>query len=108
MRQKNRTMIYITQLIYLKEGATNTFFEFESMAIPIIRKYNGELLMRIRPDAENWIEGSLPSPFEVHLVSFATLADFEAFKLDEERKAFLHLKEQSIQSTLLIQGKALN
>ena len=101
-------MIYITQLIYLKEGAADSFFEFESMAIPIIRKYNGELLMRIRPDAKNWIEGSLPSPFEVHLVSFTTLADFESFKLDEERKKFLHLKEQSIQSSLLIQGEILS
>lgn len=101
-------MIYITQLIYLKEGAADAFFEFESLAIPIIRKYKGELLLRIRPEAKNWIEGSMPLPFEVHLVSFATLADFEAFKLDEERKAFLHLKEQSIKSTLLIQGEALN
>lgn len=100
-------MIYITQLIYLKEGAADTFFEFENLAIPIIGRYNGELLMRIRPEAKNWIEGSMPLPFEVHLVSFASLADFESFKLDEERKTFLHLKEQSIQSSLLIQGGIL-
>jgi len=30
--------------------------------------------------------------------------DFENFKHDEERKKFLHLKEQSIQSVLLIKG----
>lgn len=100
-------MIYITQLIYLKEGAADTFFEFENLAIPIIGKYNGELLMRIRPGASQWIEGSMPLPFEVHLVCFATLADFESFKLDEERKKFLHLKEQSIQSSLSIQGEVL-
>jgi len=100
-------MIYITQLIYLKAGAADTFFEFENLAIPIIGKYKGELLMRIRPEADNWIEGSMPLPFEVHLVAFDSLADFESFKLDEERKKFLHLKEQSIQTSLLIQGEAL-
>ena len=42
-------MIYITQLIYIKEGQENIFHQFEDVAISIISKYNGQLLLRIRP-----------------------------------------------------------
>jgi hypothetical protein len=42
-------MIYITQLIYIKEGQEKIFDEFEDVAIPIIAKYKGKLLFRVRP-----------------------------------------------------------
>jgi uncharacterized protein (DUF1330 family) len=98
-------MIYIMQLIYVKEGQENIFHQFEDIAIPIIAKYNGKLLFRVRPGNESFIEHHIDKPYEIHLVEFDTEQDFENFKLDEERKKFLHLKEQSIQSTILIQGK---
>ncbi|MEZ5040845.1 MAG: DUF1330 domain-containing protein [Saprospiraceae bacterium] len=98
-------MIYITQLIYIQAGAEKIFQEFEAVAIPIIAKYNGDLLLRIRPNNQTWIEGTMPLPYEVHLVSFASESDFENFKLDEERKKYLHLKEQSIKTMLLIRGE---
>lgn len=97
-------MIYITQLIYLKKGQEKTFEAFERVAIPIIKKYNGRLLYRIRPDESSYIEAHADKPFEIHFVEFDSEKDFENFKLDEERKQFLHLKEQSIQSSVLIQG----
>lgn len=34
-------MVYITQLIYIKQGAENVFHQFEDIAIPIILKYSG-------------------------------------------------------------------
>ncbi|MDA0196910.1 MAG: hypothetical protein O2951_18045 [Bacteroidetes bacterium] len=52
-------MIYITQLIYLKPGKEEIFNEFESIAIPIISNYNGQLLSRIRPVKEAFIESSI-------------------------------------------------
>jgi uncharacterized protein (DUF1330 family) len=102
-------MIYITQLIYLKEGQQKAFLEFEDIAIPIIEKYNGRLLLRIRPPADCFIEnGHLPDgiekPYEIHLVEFENEQEFINFMHDEERKKFLHLKEQSIKSSLVIQG----
>lgn len=100
-------MLYITQLIYIIKGQESVFHEFEDIAIPIIAKYNGRLLLRIRPSADCFIENSIEQPYEVHLVEFATQDDFENFKLDEERKKFLHLKEQSIQASFLIQGNKL-
>jgi uncharacterized protein (DUF1330 family) len=97
-------MIYITQLIYIKEGQEQVFNQFEDIAIPIISKYNGRFLLRVRPDKHSFIEHNIETPYEIHLVTFETEKDFENFKRDEERKKFLHLKEQSIRSTVLIQG----
>lgn len=100
-------MIYITQLIYIKEGQQEIFHQFEDVAIPIIAKYNGKLLFRIRPGDTAVIEASIDKPYEVHLVEFAAESDFENFMRDEERKQFLHLKEQSIKAVTLIKGTKL-
>ena len=97
-------MIYITQLIYIHPGQEKTFDEFESVAIPIISKYNGRLLFRVRPDASSFIGRQLEKPYEIHLVEFDSENDFENFKKDDERKKFLHLKEQSIKAAILYQG----
>lgn len=100
-------MIYITQLIHIIDGQETVFDEFEKRAIPIIRKYNGRLLFRIRPDEKSFIELHIEKPYEIHFIEFDSQQDFENFKQDEERKSFLHLKEQSIKSALLIQGTKL-
>ncbi|HMI66892.1 MAG TPA: hypothetical protein VK517_12680 [Cyclobacteriaceae bacterium] len=97
-------MIYITQLIYIIAGQENIFDQFENIAIPIISKYNGRLLLRVRPDEKSFIEHQMDKPYEIHLVEFDTEQDFENFKQDEERKRFLHLKDQSIKASILIQG----
>ncbi len=101
-------MIYITQLIYLVEGQEELFHQFEAIAIPIILKYNGRLTLRIRPGNDSIIENNIEKPYEIHLVEFNTQEDFDNFKKDEERKKFLHLKEKSIKSSILIQGTQLS
>jgi uncharacterized protein (DUF1330 family) len=100
-------MIYITQLIYIKEGQKAIFHQFEEIAIPIISKYNGKLLLRIRPGENAFIESSIDKPYEIHLVEFDNEQNIRAFMQDEERKKFLHLKEQSIKASVLIQGTKL-
>jgi len=100
-------MIYITQLIYIVPGQEKIFNQFEDIAIPIIQKYNGRLLLRVRPDDNAFIEHNMEKPYEMHLVDFDTEQDFENFKHDEERKKFLHLKEQSIKASVLILGNKL-
>jgi uncharacterized protein (DUF1330 family) len=100
-------MIFITQLIYIIEGQEKVFDEFESVAIPTILKYNGKLLFRVRPKENNFIEYHIEKPYEIHLVEFETQQDFDNFMKDEERKMFLHLKEQSIKTSLIIQGTKL-
>ncbi|MHA3045448.1 hypothetical protein JSO61_009015 [Riemerella anatipestifer] len=60
-------MILITQLIRIIDGQEKND-EFESIAIPTILKYNGRLLLRVRPTEDNFIE----RPCEIHLVEFQT------------------------------------
>lgn len=100
-------MFYITQLIYIKDGQKDVFHQFEDLAIPIIAKYNGRLLLRIRPTEYTFIEHTIDKPYEIHLVEFDSEQDFLNFSKDETRKQFLHLKEQSIKSALLIKGTKL-
>jgi uncharacterized protein (DUF1330 family) len=99
--------MHITQLIYIKPGQEAIFHQFEDIAIPLIAKYNGKLLLRVRPTADEIIERTIESPYEIHLVEFPSDNDFENFMKDEERKKFLHLKEQSIRSSILIRGNKL-
>lgn len=100
-------MIYITQLVYIKEGKEEAFHQFEDVAIPIISKYNGRLLLRVRPGKESVIENNIEAPYEIHLVEFDSELDFENFKHDKEREKILHLKEESIESVLLVKGTKL-
>lgn len=100
-------MLYITQLIYIKEGQEKVFDEFESVAIPLISKYNGRLLFRVRPDDKAYIESKIDKPYEIHFVEFESEQDFGNFMKDEERKKFLHLKEQSIKTSMLYVGAKL-
>jgi uncharacterized protein (DUF1330 family) len=93
--------------VYIKEGQENIFHQFEDIAIPTILKYNGRLLLRVRPTESNFIEHHIDKPYEIHLVEFADEQGFENFKQDEERKKILHLKDQSIKSVLLIKGEKI-
>jgi hypothetical protein len=97
-------MIYITQLIYLKPGEEDAFNRFESIAIPIISKYKGKLLLRIRPVRESMLIATIDVPYEIHLVEFLTDKDLNDYMADEERKKYLHLKEQSVEKVSLIKG----
>lgn len=97
-------MVYITQLIYIVDGQQMTFNQFESLAIPLISKYNGKLLFRVRPYENDFITISIEKPYEIHLVEFNTEGDFLDFMEDETRKEFLYLKEKSIKSVWLIKG----
>lgn len=100
-------MIFITQLIYVKPGQEQIFHDFENVAIPLIAKHNGTLLLRIRPSETEIIETNIDPPYEVHLVNFATERDLENFMGDGERQRFLHLKQASIQSAILIKGQQI-
>ena len=100
-------MLYFTQLIYIQEGQEVIFDQFEAIAIPIISKYNGQLLLRVRPPENSFIEHHMEKPYEIHFGTFESEQDFQDFMKDEERKKFLHLKEQAIKATVLVTGSKL-
>jgi hypothetical protein len=63
-------MIYLTQLVYVHPGKEDVFHQFEDVAIPLIAKHNGELVLRLRPNAESVVVSAIEVPYEVHVVRF--------------------------------------
>lgn len=100
-------MIFITQLIYVQKGQEDTFHKFENNVIPIITKYNGELMLRLRPNSDSVVDALIEHPYEVHVIRFNSQLDFEKFLTDKERLKYLDLKEKSIKESFLFKGEAL-
>lgn len=103
----NEIRIYITQLIFLYEGKEEVLEEFEAFALPLMRKYDGKLLHRIRPEASAFIAGEPEKPYEIHIITFPSEEKLAQFLKDESRVQFLHLKEEAVKSTLLVKGVAM-
>lgn len=97
-------MFYITQLIFLKEGMEQLFHQFEDHAIPLMEKYGAKMIFRLRPKDDAFVEGGTERPYEIHFISFESELDFKNFMKDEERKRYVHLKDQSVRSVILVKG----
>jgi hypothetical protein len=100
-------MLYFTQVIFVKENHEDDFNLFESHVLPLLKKYNGTLIYRVRPANDAVIETTIGHPDEVHLVTFPTRADFEGYSGDSDRLKHMPLKEASIEKALLIEGRLL-
>jgi hypothetical protein len=100
-------MVCYTQLIYIKQGKEEIFHEYENKVLPLLSKYEGTLLLRIRPDEKSIIAASGDTPYEIHLVSFPGKTNFNNYLADESRKAALPLKDESVLRVLLIEGSAM-
>jgi hypothetical protein len=99
--------VYYTQLVFIREGEEDAFLKFEERVLPLLAKHNGELLYRARPSRDAVIESTVGHPYEVHLISFATREDFDAYAGDPERQKHLPLKDASVERVLLIEGTAI-
>lgn len=100
-------MIYITQLIFIKQGKESMFQEFESHAIPLMEKYGGKMLYRIRPQKEDIQSEAKEIPYEIHFISFESETHLEQFINDDNRLKYVHLKNTSVTSTLLVKGEKI-
>ena len=100
-------MVYYTQVLFVIDGQEALFESFEDQALPFLSQYNGELIYRVRPPRSAVLATSFGYPYEIHLVSFPSRADFVAYRDNPQRLAYLPLKDQSIARVLLIEGKAL-
>lgn len=100
-------MIYITQLIFVWAGKEEVFQQFEDFVIPLIATHRGTLLYRVRPTPASFVSGDAERPYEIHFVSFPSEADLEAFMKDDRRLTYIHLKEASVTSTLIVKGEKM-
>jgi len=97
-------MIYLTQLVYVREGNEAVFDRFEEAVLPLLSKYRGEVVLRLRPEPASKIDGSADAPHEIHIVRFESDDDLSRYSNDEDRQRLLPLKEQSVERSVLIKG----
>ena len=100
-------MIYLTVLLFVKEGKEDVFNEYEASVLPILKDYSGKLLCRTRPRKEDFIEFEGETPFELHFISFPTHKDFINFTKDDKRNSFTNLKEDAIKTSFIVKGEIL-
>lgn len=94
-------------MIYINPEKEADFLAFENVVLSLMEKYNGSMLLRIRPSEKELIDQSIESPFEIHIIEFESDLDFKNYLNDGTRKEFLHLKEKSIRSSLVIKGSRM-
>ena len=99
--------IYLTQLIFINPGKEQVFMEFEDFVLPLMEKYRGKMLYRIRPGKNNFVHAEGDHPYEIHFLSFESEEDFSAYMKDNTRLQWIHLKQESVQWTILVKGHLL-
>lgn len=97
-------MVYLTQLIYLRDGGAAGFHQFEDLVLPLLAKHGGELIIRLRPDDASHLGGAAERPYEVHVVRFADEANLAGYANDPERRAALPLKAAAVRHEVVIRG----
>ena len=100
-------MIYYTQLIFIKPQCEEEFHSFEDKVLPLLRNHNAELVYRIRPNYNSFVEANAELPYEIHLVTFGSKDDFNAYSADPKRLEFMEMKNISVEKIILIEGFAL-
>jgi hypothetical protein len=100
-------MAYVTQLIYVREGHEADFELFEAIVLPRLIGYSGELVLRLRPEPSSKIGGTAELPYQVHIVRLETDEDLARYSQDEERQRWVHLKDSSVRSALLVEGSSV-
>jgi hypothetical protein len=97
-------MVYITQFVFVKPGMEQTFHDFEDHVLPLLERHRGRLLYRARPQTGSIVHSEVGEPYEIHLVSFPSDEDFQAYTNDDERRQHVGLKNDSVQKALLFRG----
>jgi uncharacterized protein (DUF1330 family) len=100
-------MLYYTQIIFVREGLEEVFNAFEDQVLPLLQQYGGRVLYRLRVTEETVISSDLRKPYEVQVISFDDRVNFARYLNCDERKRCLPLKEQSVDLSILIEGRSL-
>lgn len=99
--------IYLTLLVYVRQGEEELFQQYEDQVLPLLPKFQGELLYRLRPPASSFIYPSSDHPYEIHLLSFNSSLDFENYRQDKERLSYSPLFQRAVEKVILWQGQPL-
>jgi len=91
--------IYYTLLVYLREGQDPLYQAYENKVLPLLPKYNGKLELRLKTN-----KTASNQPDEIHVASFPSVADFEAYRDDPERLRHAGMFQDSVANAVLVQG----
>ncbi len=94
--------------LYAKEGSEKIFLEYESSVLPLLKEYEGELLLRIRPDRSFEEDSKIRIPTEIHLIGFASEDSFRRFLSDPKRKSLEDMQKKGISFSILFQGTGIS
>lgn len=100
-------MIYLTQLIFVKPGKESVFQQFEDFVIPLMERHGGRMIYRVRPSQHSFISAEEERPYEIHFVSFNSEEGLQSYMKDETRLQYMHLKDDSVESIMLVKGTQL-
>jgi hypothetical protein len=84
----------LVQTVRIPKEGIEAFRRFEATVLPLLAEHGGRLERRLR---------TLDGETEVHVVSFSSLAGFDAYRADPRRQEGLHLLHESQATTELLQ-----
>jgi len=96
----DRAIVLLVQL-FIHPGRATELRRFETEAARIMRRHGGRIDRVIRPTDPARGDAL---PHEIHLVSFASAAGFEAYRADPELLALAPLRESAIARTEVTVG----
>lgn len=87
-------MLYITVMLYGKNGIQGEFKDYESKALNIFKQHGGEIIAAYRP-----ISGGPDTPDEIQILKIAGRAELDAFMNDPARLAMAGERNHVIRRT---------
>jgi uncharacterized protein (DUF1330 family) len=94
--------IVLLAKLFVHPGREVEFRQFETQAAQIMRKYGGRIERVIRPTSAS--PGEV-LPHEIHLVSFPSMAQFEAYRSDSDLAQLGPLRQAAIAKTEIVIGE---
>ncbi len=96
--------IYVTALIYIKQGQETNFETYRARAAAIMEKYNARLEKIIKPTM--LAKGDMPLPSEIHFAVFENEESMNNVNNDTEyQKIVKKYREPSIEKLIIIPSK---
>ncbi len=96
----SETVLLLARL-FIHPGREREFREFETAAARIMARYGGRIERVIRPLSATPED---PLPHEIHLVSFPSQEQFDAYRADAELAGLAALRQTAIVRTELVIG----
>ncbi len=98
--------VYLTLLVYLRDGKESSFLEYENKMVPLLKKYGGRLEFRLKTMKNNAVVQEEPD--EIHIVSFPSHDDYERYRQDPGREALSGLFTDSVARAQLFEGQLIS